>query len=105
MRVSEMFPRLRATVAGDTAMTKAATSPAIGPHSLRTMRYRTRIEHAPSSTWGRTMAQALTPKARTERAWIQNAPGSLSSDTVPAGSKAAKKKLCQLIDMLRTAAA
>ena len=51
------------------------------------------------------MANVLTPKARTKRVCIQNAPGSLSSVTVPAGSKAAKKKLCQLIDMLRTAAA
>ena len=38
-------------------------------------------------------------------ACTQKAPGSLSRLTVPAGSKAAKKKLCQLIDMLRTAAA
>ncbi len=45
------------------------------------------------------------PNARTESAWIQNAPGSLSRVIVPAGSNAPKMKLCQLIDMLRTAAA
>jgi len=45
------------------------------------------------------------PNTRTESAWTQNAPGSLSTDTEPQGSKEAKKKLCQLCDMLRTAAA
>ena len=54
---------------------------------------------------GSTIAHGWKPKARTESAWIQNAPGSLSRVIVPAGSNAPKMKLCQLIDMLRTAAA
>ena len=105
MRESEMLPRFNATVAGESARTVAATNPAPGPHNRRTIRYRTRTESTPSTTWGRAMAHVWTPKARTVRAWTQNAPGNLSSDTVPVGSKAAKKKLCQLVDMLLTAAA
>ena len=41
----------------------------------------------------------------TESAWSHNAPGSLSTVMVPAGSNAPKMKSCQLPDMLRTAAA
>lgn len=56
-------------------------------------------------TWGSTSAQACTPNSRTETAYTQKAPGNLSVLTVPAGSNAAKMKLCKFIDMLRTAAA
>ena len=56
-------------------------------------------------TCGRMIVQACRPNARTESAWIHNAPGSLSTVMVPAGSKAPKMKLCQLMDMLRSAAA
>ncbi len=56
-------------------------------------------------TCGRTIAQVCMPNARTERAWSHNAPGSLSTVIVPAGSKAPKMKSCQLMDMLRSAAA
>ncbi len=56
-------------------------------------------------TCGRTIAQTCRPNARTESAWNQNAPGSLSRVMVPAGSKAPKMKSCQLEDMLRSAAA
>ena len=45
------------------------------------------------------------PNARTESAWSHNAPGSLSTVMVPAGSKAPKMKSCQFMDMLRSAAA
>lgn len=45
------------------------------------------------------------PNARTESACSQTAPGSLSSESVPAGSNAAKKKLCQDDAMLRAAVA
>ena len=58
----------------------------------------------PSTAWGSTMAQTWKPNRRTDSACTQNAPGSLSIVTVPQGSKAPKKKLCQLWDMLRTAA-
>ena len=54
---------------------------------------------------GRMIAQVCRPNARTESAWIHNAPGNLSTVMVPAGSKAPKMKLCQLMDMLRSAAA
>ncbi len=54
---------------------------------------------------GRMIAQVCRPNVRTESAWIHNAPGSLSTVIVPAGSKAPKMKLCQLMDMLRSAAA
>ncbi len=50
------------------------------------------------------MAHTWKPKTRTDSACTQNAPGSLSIVTVPQGSKAPKKKLRQLWDMLRTAA-
>jgi hypothetical protein len=100
-----MFPRFSATVAGLTANTIAAIRPAAGPASRRTARYRTSTVRTPSTACGATIAQVCSPKARTARAWIQNAPGSLSSVIVPAGSKAPKMKSCQLIDMLRTAAA
>jgi hypothetical protein len=83
----------------------AAIRPAAGPASRRTARYSTSTVSTPSTACGTTNAQVCTPKARTDRAWIQNAPGSLSKVTVPTGSKAAKKKSCQLMDMLRTAAA
>ena len=56
-------------------------------------------------TCGRMIAQVCRPNARTESAWNHNAPGSLSTVMVPAGSKAPKMKLCQLMDMLRSAAA
>ena len=59
----------------------------------------------PSITWGATSAQGWTPSIRTKTAWIQKSPGNLSRLIVAAGSTAAKKKLCQLVDMLRTAAA
>ena len=59
----------------------------------------------PSTAWGATITQGWKPKARTASACTQNAPGSLSRVMVPAGSKLPKMKLCQLIDMLRTAAA
>ena len=51
------------------------------------------------------MAQRWKPKKRSDSAWSHKAPGSLSIDTVPQGSKEAKKKLCQLCAMLRAAAA
>ncbi len=102
---SEMLPRLRATVAGARVRTAAARRPAAAPASRRTTRNSTITDTVPSITWGRTMDQVCSPNTRTERAWTQNAPGSLSRVTVPAGSNAAKKKLCQSIDMLRTAAA
>jgi hypothetical protein len=103
-RVSEMLPRLRATVAGESTSTAAAAMPARAPDSRRTAWYRMRTLAIPSTIWGATMAHAWSPNTRTDRACTQNAPGSLSTVTVPAGSNAAKKKLCQLIDM-RTAAA
>ena len=58
----------------------------------------------PSTAWGSTTDQTWKPNTRTDSACTQNAPGSLSTVTVPQGSKAPKKKLCQLCDMLRTAA-
>ena len=103
--MSGMFPRLSATVAGESTNTPAARIAARGPASRRTTRYRTSTLAIPSSTCGATIAQAWTPNRRTDRACTQNAPGSLSTVIVPAGSNAPKKKLCQLIDMLRTAAA
>ncbi len=57
----------------------------------------------PSTTWGRTTAHTWKPKMRRDRAWIQSAPGSLSTETVPHGSAAPKMKSCQLVDMLRAA--
>jgi hypothetical protein len=47
---------------------------------------------APSRAWSSRgivcWIQVWKPNARTARAWIQNAPGSLSSVLVPAGSDA-----------------
>lgn len=83
-----MFPRFSATVAGLTATTAVAISPAAGPASRCTARYSTRTVRTPSAACGATITQVCTPKARTVSAWIQKAPGSLSRLTVPAGSKA-----------------
>ena len=102
---SEMLPRSSATVAGLSVSTTAAISPAAGPASRDTAWYSTSTVAAPSTACGATRTQGCTPNARTARAWSQNAPGSLSRLTVPAGSKPPKIKSCQLIDMLRTAAA
>jgi hypothetical protein len=99
---SEMLPRSSETVAGLTTSTAAAISPAAGP---ATAWYSTSTVSTSSMACGATRTQGCTPKARTASAWIQNAPGSLSRLTVAAGSKLPKTKLCQLIDMLRTAAA
>ncbi len=56
-------------------------------------------------TWGSISAQMRGPKMRTASACGHNPPGSLSTLTVPFGSNAAKKKLCQLCAIERTAAA
>ena len=50
------------------------------------------------------MLDGLKPKSSALRVWAQKARGGLSIDTKPAGSKALKKKLCQLTIMLRTPA-
>ena len=99
-----MLPRLSRIVAGVAASATAAVIPATGPATRRTARYRTSTVSDPSTTCGRTMAQMWNPNRRKERAWIQKAPGNLSIETVPQGSKAPKKKSCQLCDMLRAAA-
>ena len=54
---------------------------------------------------GRFRAHRCSPNARTDSAWIHSAPGSLSMLIEARGSNAAKKKLCQLMDIDRTAAA
>ena len=51
------------------------------------------------------MAHSWNPKIRADNAWTHMEPGSLSTVIVPAGSKAPKRKSCQLCDMERTAAA
>jgi hypothetical protein len=84
-----MLPRFSATVAGLTATMAAAISPAAGPASRCTARNSTSTVTMPSTAWGATMAQVCRPNARTARACTQNAPGSLSTVMVPAGSKAA----------------
>jgi hypothetical protein len=50
------------------------------------------------------MAHRWKPKTRNDRAWSHSAPGNLSTEMVPHGSAAPKRKLCQLSDMLRAAA-
>ena len=89
IRVSEMFPRSSIRVAGETVSTTAERIPATGPASRSTTRKITRTVSVPSTIWGRIIAHSWNPKTRSERDWIQNAPGSLSMLTVPAGSKAA----------------
>ena len=103
--MSGTFPRFSSTVAGLSTSTAAATIPASGPDSRRTTLYSTSTLAIPSSTWGATIAHACSPNTRTDSACTQNAPGSLSTLIVPAGSNDANTKSCQLIDMLRTAAA
>ena len=103
--VSATLPRSSVTVAGAVANTAAATMPATAPAQRRTALKSTRTLRAPSITCGSATAHVWAPKARTDSACTQKAPGSLSSEIVPAGSKAAKKKSCQLDDILRSAAA
>jgi len=59
----------------------------------------------PASALGRRTLQLFTPKMRAERAAIHNATGGLSTEMNPPGSSDAKKKLLQLVVMLRVAAA
>jgi hypothetical protein len=100
-----MLPRSSATTAGLTASTSAATSPAARPASRRTARCSTSTVRTPSTACGTTSVQVCTPNALASSACGQNAPGSLSSVTVPAGSNAPNAKSRQLVAMLRTAAA
>src|SRR6476660_4474552 len=53
---------------------------------------------------GRRSAVELNPNSFTDATWSQRSKGILSTDTPAAGSAAPTKKLCQLSDMLRTAA-
>jgi hypothetical protein len=85
---SEMLPRFSATAAGLATTTNAAISPAGDPASRDTARYSTTTVSAPSMACGATITHGWKPNARTARACTQNAPGSLSSVTVPAGSNA-----------------
>ena len=99
-----MFSRSRATVAGLTARTSAAIRPAAAgqpPHRP--------VEHQHGEDALDDLRKDDRPGVQAERPHRKrlhhNAPGSLSTVMVPAGSKAPKMKLCQLMDMLRSAAA
>ena len=105
MSVSGTFPRSSVTVAGLAASTTAALKPASGPANRRTQWKRISTVMAPSTACGSMIAQTWKPNRRTDSACSQRAPGSLSIVTVPAGSKPAKTKSCQLCDMDRTEAA
>ncbi len=103
--MSGTLPRSRATTAGERAKIAAASTAAGRPTSRVITRNITSTAAIPSITCGATTAHGCGPNMRTDSAWGHRAPGSLSMVIVAAGSNAAKKKLCQLTAMLRSAAA
>ena len=104
-QLSGRLSRLTATVIGVTASASPAISPAVFPNTRLTPKYRTTIEAIPAIAPGSRIEKLEKPKAFANPLAIQRETGGLSTVMKPAGSYDAKKKLCQLWVMLRTAAA
>src|SRR5207249_8099814 len=104
-QLSGRLSRLTATVMGVTASTSAAISPAVFPNTRLTPKYNTTTDAIPAIAPGSRIEKLEKPNAFAKPLAIQRATGGLSTVMKPAGSYDAKKKLCQLCVMLRTAAA
>jgi hypothetical protein len=102
---SGTLSRFTATLIGLRASTAPAMVAAVAPKRRRTVHHNRATANVPASALGSRTLQLFTPKLRADSAAIHRATGGLSTLMNPPGSKLAKKKLCQLIDMLRVAAA
>ena len=92
------------TSTGSTAMTLALASAAGASHTRRTTAHSSGTETIPASISGNLSVVELSPNSFTLTTCSHRSTGGLSIDTLPPGSNAPKKKLCQEDDMLRTAA-
>ncbi len=92
------------TSIGSTAIATAAAIPAVALHIRRTTSNSSGTDATPASASGSFRAVAVNPSSLTLATWNHRSMGGLSIDTVPPGSNAPKKKLCQDLAMLRTAA-
>ena len=92
------------TSTGSTAIASAAARPAGTLHSRRTQAWISGTEAMPAKTSGSFSVVELKPSAFTLATCSQRSTGGLSIETLPPGSNAPKKKLCQDSPMLRTAA-
>ena len=92
------------TSTGRTAVASAAASPAGTLQSRRTEAWMSGTAAIPAKTSGSFSVVELKPNAFTLATWSHRSTGGLSIETLPPGSKAPKKKLCQESPMLRTAA-
>ncbi len=92
------------TSTGSTASTTAAPSPAAVLHMRRTAANRSGTDTIPARISGTFKVVELKPSTFTLATCSHRSTGGLSMDTLPPGSNAPKKKLCQDSPMLRTAA-
>ncbi len=97
---------LRAVITsiGSTAIAAAAAMPAGALHMRRTVTYSSGTEAMPASASGSFSVVELKPSSFTLITCSHRSTGGLSIETLPPGSNAPKKKLCQESSMLRTAA-
>ena len=97
---------LRAVITsiGSTAIAAAAAIPAGALQIRRTSTYSNGTDAIPASASGSFSVVELNPNSFTLTTCSHRSTGGLSIETLPPGSNAPKKKLCQDIVMLRTAA-
>ena len=81
---------------GVVAATAPAMSPAVGETRRRPVDATTTTVARAASAFGKTTVHVESPNAATKSAGTQNDHGILSRVTVPAGSKAPKKKFAGL---------
>ena len=92
------------TSTGSTAIDSAAARAAAEPHRPRTIANRSGTEMIPAKASGSFRVVEEKPSSFTLATCSHRSTGGLSIETLPPGSKAPKKKLCQERPMLRTAA-
>ena len=101
---SGLLNRNISTATGVSAATRAAIRPATGPATRRTVANSTPAVATPSSAWGSSRLQELTPKIRPERSISHSEAGGLSTVMKLPASKEPKKKAFQLLVPASTAA-
>ena len=92
------------TSTGSTARASAAANAAGVLHMRRTARNSSGTEAMPASASGSLSVVAVNPSNLTLATCSHRSTGGLSIETLPPGSNAPKKKLCQESVMLLTAA-
>ena len=92
------------TSIGSTACATAAASPARVLHMRRTAPNSSGTASVPASASGSFSEVLEKPISLTDATCSHRSTGGLSIETLPPGSNAPKKKLCQESPMLRTAA-